>query len=288
MNLSYMDPYERELDIAMEAVRGAARFYTSTEDRCSTEKQNSVGSYDIVTAADVKAQQYITDSLAREFPSDRFYCEESDANELTDLRTWVIDPIDGTLSYERGMPLYGTQLVLLIGKQPVLSVIYLPVLDEMYCATESSGAFLNGNRIGGNPGRELRKCVVSTGDFSRRSQEWRDKHYELIGAMRDEVARIRMLGAACCDFAFFSAGRIDVHLRFVNKLWDFMPGLFLARMSGAYVDEHLLDSKRFLLLTQTEEEAEQFKDKVLSKIGLRPSWSRGTSPSSCLGPSTSR
>ncbi|MCQ2079825.1 MAG: hypothetical protein MJZ38_07215 [archaeon] len=263
-----MDCYQRELDVAVEAVRRAADRYVSDGNRDSEEKENSVGSYDIVTYSDVEAQESIVEAIRSAFPEDCFYCEESEGNELSDARTWVIDPIDGTLSYERGMPIYGTQLALFVDREPVLSVIYVPVLREMYTATRESGARLNGVPIGGNPNRDLKKCVVSTGDFSRKKQEWRDKHYELIGAMRDELARIRMLGAACCDFAFFTAGRMDIHIRFVNKLWDFMPGLFLARVSGAYVDEELLESKRFLLLTQTREEAEQFKERVLSKVEL--------------------
>lgn len=263
-----MDPYQRELDVAVEAVRKAADRYVSDGNRDAEEKSNSVGSYDIVTYSDVEAQDSIVKAIGSAFPEDCFYCEESEGNELSDRRTWVIDPIDGTLSYERGMPIYGTQLALFVDKEPVLSVIYVPVLHEMYTATKESGAKLNGVRIGNNPSRELKKCVVSTGDFSRKKQEWRDKHYELIGSMRDELARIRMLGAACCDFAFFAAGRIDIHIRFVNKLWDFMPGLFLARVSGAYVDEELLEEKKFLLLTQSREEAEEFKEKVLSKVVL--------------------
>ena len=262
------DPYSKELEVASAAVREAADRYVSDGDRDADEKQNSVGSFDIVTHSDVEAQDSIVNALREAFPGDRFYCEESEGNTLTDERTWVIDPIDGTLSYERGMPIYGTQLALFVGKEPVLSVIYVPVLREMYTATVASGARLNGSPIGNNTSRELRKCVVSTGDFSRKKQEWRDKHYELIGAMRDELARIRMLGAACCDFAFFAAGRIDIHIRFVNKIWDFMPGLFLARVSGAYVDEEVLKEKSFLLLTQSKEEAEEFRQKVLSKVEL--------------------
>ena len=262
------DPYRRELEIATAAVRKAANRYVSDGNRESEEKANSVGSYDIVTYSDVEAQESIVSDIRAAFPQDRFYCEESDGNSLTDERTWVIDPIDGTLSYERGMPIYGTQLALFVGSVPVLSVIYVPVLGEMYTATEASGARLNGKPLGNVPDRDLKKCVVSTGDFSRKKQEWRDKHYELIGAMRDEVARIRMLGAACCDFAFFTAGRLDIHIRFVNKLWDFMPGLFLARTAGAYVDEELLEKYSFLLLTQTRAEAEGFRQRVLTKVEL--------------------
>lgn len=264
-----MDPYRKELETATEAVRIAADRYVTDGIRESEEKENSVGSYDIVTRSDVEAQESIVAALREAFPEDRFYCEESTENSLTDARTWVIDPIDGTLSFGMGMPIYGTQLVLFVGGVPVLSVIYVPVLKEMYTATEASGARLNGKPIGRNPGRPLKRCVVSTGDFSRKKQEWRDRQYELMGAMRDELARIRMLGAACCDFAFFAAGRLDIHIRFVNKLWDFMPGLFLARVSGAYVDEELLETEKFLLLTQTREEAEEYKEKVLSKVVLR-------------------
>ena len=262
------DPYRKELEIAVAAVRKAADRYVSDGNRESEEKANSVGSYDIVTYSDVEAQDSIVSDIRAAFPEDRFYCEESDGNSLTDDRTWVIDPIDGTLSYERGMPIYGTQLALFVRSAPVLSVIYVPVLGEMYTATKASGAKLNGKPLGNVPDRDLKKCVVSTGDFSRKKQEWRDRHYELIGAMRDEVARIRMLGAACCDFAFFSAGRLDIHIRFVNKLWDFMPGLFLARTAGAYVDEELLEKYSFLLLTQTRAEAESFRQRVLSKVEL--------------------
>lgn len=262
------DPYQKELAVASDAVRKAADMYVSEGKYGSEEKSNDVGSYDIVTFSDIEAQESIIADIRKAFPDDRFYCEESDGNTLTDERTWVIDPIDGTLSYERGMPIYGTQLALFVRSVPVLSVIYVPVLKEMYTATEASGARLNGKPLKEVPSRDLKKCVVSTGDFSRRKQEWRDRHYELIGAMRDEVARIRMLGAACCDFAFFAAGRLDIHIRFVNKLWDFMPGLYLARVAGAYVDEELLQSKSFLLLTQSREEAEQFRERVLSRITL--------------------
>ncbi len=146
-----MDPYQKELEIATEAVRIAADRYVTGGNRESEEKENSVGSYDIVTYSDVEAQESIVAAIHEAFPEDKFYCEESVENPLTDARTWVIDPIDGTLSFEMGMPIYGTQLVLFIDKAPVMSVIYVPVLKEMYTATAESGAKLNGKPIGNNP-----------------------------------------------------------------------------------------------------------------------------------------
>lgn len=263
-----MDRYSEELDVAVKAIREAADIYLASEKKEIEEKDNTVGSYDIVTDFDVKAQNSIMAAIHSRYPEDSFICEEGQENDLGHSRTWVIDPIDGTLHYERGIPLFGTQLVLMVDKEPVMSVIYLPVLKEMYTATIDSGAFLNGVSLKKCQSRDLKKCVVSTGDFSKKKAEWRDAHYEMIDGMRENVARIRMFGASCCDFAFFSAGRTDIHIRFVNKLWDFMPGLFLARMSGAYVDEELLEKTRFLLLTQSAEEASEFREKVLPYVGI--------------------
>lgn len=263
------DPYSRELEVAVTAVCGAVDEHLCPVTGGAEEKENPVGSYDLVTCSDRDVQDKIVKAVSSAFPEDLFIAEEGEENSLTDARTWVIDPIDGTLNFERGIPMFGSQLALMVGREPVLSVIYLPSSCETFTATVASGVRLNGVPVEPRGGRDLGKCIVSTGDFSRRSQEWREKHYEIMGAMRDEVARIRMFGAACVDFAYLSCGRTDIHIRFANKIWDFMPGLFMARVSGAYVDEGLLKDSGFLLLARTEEEAVRYRERVLSRVRLR-------------------
>ncbi len=263
------DPYSSELETAAAAVRGAFGGCPLPAAGGSEVKENPVCSYDLVTCSDRDVQDKIVEALSSAFPDDLFIAEEGEERPLTDARTWVIDPIDGTLNFERGIPMFGSQLALMVGGEPVLSVIYLPPADEMFTATAVSGVRLNGVPVEPCGGRDLSRCIASTGDFSRKSREWREKHYEIMGAMRDEVARIRMFGAACVDFAYLSCGRTDVHIRFANKIWDFMPGLFMARVSGAYVDEDLLRDSRFLLIARTEEEAVQYRERVLSRVELR-------------------
>ncbi len=262
------DPYSRELEAAVSAVRAAGDMYVGSEAGPSEEKTNAVGSYDLVTVSDEAAQKSIIDAISAQFPGDLFIAEEGQENSLTCARTWAIDPIDGTLNFEHGIPMFGTQIVLMVDRKPVMSVIYLPVRGEMFTATEAGGVKLNGVPVHPRGNTDLKKAIVSTGDFSRKKQVWRDLHYEIIGAMKDEVARIRMFGAACVDFAYIASGRTDIHIRFVNKIWDFMPGLFMARVAGAYVDEEILEKTKFLLLAGTEEEAEAYREKVLSGIDL--------------------
>lgn len=262
-----MDPFAREKMLIPDLILRATEAYCGKVPVSSEIKTNSVGSYDIVTDADERAQAVITDGLAEYFPDDCVIAEEGRESNITDARTWIVDPIDGTLNYERGTPLFGTQIALMIDCKPVFSYIRLPTLNENYMA-DSSGAYLNGRLLRQGENRALNKCIVSTGDFSRRKTVWREKHEELISLMRDRVARIRMMGAACTDFAFLAAGRTDIHIRFVNKLWDFVPGMFLAEMSGAYYDRNLLDRTGLLVMCGSRSESDEFAESVLSEIDI--------------------
>ena len=263
-----MDAYSRERELIPRLISKATDSYCRTNAKSQEVKINTAGSYDIVTDADERAQDIVLKGLAEMFPEDRIIAEEGRDEPLTDARTWILDPIDGTLNYDRGVPVFGTQIVLMLDKQPVFSVISLPALNEEYIADRENGAFLNGKKLPPLRSRPLKECIVSTGDFSRRKVFWRQKHEELIGRMRDEVARIRMFGAACSDFAFLASGKTDIHIRFVNKLWDFMPGMFLAEVAGAYYDRELLESTGLLVMCGSESEYLEFKEKVLDGMTL--------------------
>ena len=86
------DPYSRELEVAADAVRRAADRYVRSDGGPSEEKENAVGSYDLVTYSDRQAQEDIIRTISAEFPGDLFIAEEGEENSLTNARTWVIDP----------------------------------------------------------------------------------------------------------------------------------------------------------------------------------------------------
>ena len=264
-----MDSYLRERETIPALVARATDSYCRTAAKSQEVKENAAGSFDIVTDADERAQEIIISGLNELFPGDLIIAEEHREASLTGERTWVIDPIDGTLNYNRGVPVFGTQMALMVDRQPVFSIVSLPALGEVYMADRENGATMNGIPLKQSGDRPLRECIVSTGDFSRKKVFWREKHEELIGRMRDEVARIRMFGAACADFAFLASGKTDIHLRFVNKLWDFVPGMFIAEMSGAYYDRDLLESTRLLVMCGSENESREFAGKVLDGMVLR-------------------
>ena len=88
----------------------------------------------------------------------------------------------------------------------------------------------------------------------------------LMSDCRDCVARFKMFGAACLDFAYLASGCTDVHVRFVNKIWDFMPGMYLAEMAGAVYDRGLLDDTGILIMCSSQEVLDEAMSEILPRI----------------------
>lgn len=254
----------RELDVLVSAVRKAAGIVIAG-DRSAEEKSTLIGSYDVVTDSDIRAENSIIEDIRREFPDDTIISEETNPDAKLSNRCWAIDPIDGTMNYSRGIPFFGIQGCFMENGVPKASAIYLPVFDEMFTASDE-GAFLNGNRIHTCDPRPLNQCLMSTGDFSRRSQQFRDAQASVFHDCYSDIARFKVFGAACVDFTYLAAGRTDIHLRFLNKIWDFMPGMYIAEKAGAIYDKELADRYGILMMCSSDEVLQKVKDKMLPKF----------------------
>lgn len=224
-----------------------------------------MGVYDAVTDSDVMVEEGIISFIREHYPDDAFVSEETNPDAAVSGRTWIIDPIDGTVNFTRGIPFYGIQGVFVEDGAPKAAVILFPALGEEFWASEG-GAFRNGKPIRTAEPRPLRECILTTGDFSRRSEDFRLAQARLMSECRDSVARFKMFGAACVDFAYLACGRTDVHVRFTNKLWDFLPGLYIAERAGAVYDRDLMDRDRILILCSSGEVLEEAKEEILPHL----------------------
>ncbi len=253
----------RELDVLRDAISEALDGPLSPSD--VRVKDTSVGTYDAVTDVDLRTERIVIERIRREFPGDAIVSEESSPDVRPSGRAWAVDPIDGTVNLARGIPVFGSQGVFMEDGVPRASVVCLPSAREMYTATDD-GAFLNGTPIRTADPRPLRECVLTTGDFSRRSEEYRLMQARLMSECRGLVARFRMLGAACTDFAWLASGRTDIHVRFVNRIWDFLPGLYLAEMAGAVYDRDLMEETGILILCSSNEVLDAALSEILPRI----------------------
>lgn len=245
----------RELDVMVKAVYEASE-EVMKGSRESESKDTEIGVFDVVTSSDVKAEMIIIDAIRSAFPDDTIVSEETNPDSDMSGRSWAIDPIDGTMNYTRGIPLFGIQVVFMEDGMPRASCIYLPVTKEMFTASDD-GAFLNGRPIHTSCARPLRECLLSLGDFSRKKEVFRKAQAVVLSECYGDVARFKVQGAACTDFAYLADARTDVHLRFVNRVWDFMPGLYLALKAGAVYDEKLMQDHNILLLCSCREVLEE-------------------------------
>lgn len=198
----------------------------------STTVTMDKGMQDIVTNQDFEMERAIKAYLRMRYPDDAFIGEEENQSNLTNGRTWVCDPIDGTLNYTNGHPFYGVQLALLENKVPLLSLIYLPQLNELYYAQRGSQASLNGERLSTDACLTLSKSVVTFGDFSKSNPSSRQFQLNAMGLLMDSAMRIRIQGASSVDFAFVSSSKTGCHILFSKNLWELAPGLMLAEASG--------------------------------------------------------
>lgn len=225
--------YSKELDFASNIIKEAANLYIKQQ---STPLNVYIkDKYDVVTSTDYAIEKFIVDELTKKFPTDRILSEESYTGEITDARTWVLDPLDGTNNYARKIPTYGIQIALAIDKQPVVAAIYLPALDEMYTASVNGGSYLNNQKIFVNSFVNLSQAVMSMGDFSKTGDRVDKNRIRLSGiaSVANQIAQLKMWGAACYDLASLATGKTDAYLVYSYDLWDILPGYLIAKEAGA-------------------------------------------------------
>ncbi|MBF4692901.1 inositol monophosphatase family protein [Fusibacter ferrireducens] len=202
------------------------------KDRQNIEVKDKLAS-DVVTDKDIAVERFIKQKLLERFPKDRFIGEEEDSEKgLSNKRTWVLDPIDGTLNYTKDMPYFGTQLALYEKGVPMLCVIYLPILNEMYYAEQGQGAFLNGKRLKSDPNLSVQKSIITFGDFSKSNPISRPVQVNMMSKLMEEALKIRIQGASSVDFAFVAAGRSGAHVMFSKRIWEISAGLLLCLEAG--------------------------------------------------------
>lgn len=218
------------LRVAIEAVKAAA--FEKLSVPLNVDEIHEKGHQDLVTIRDVEMERSIKHFLLSAFQNDKFIGEEENQNLLTEERTWICDPIDGTINYANGHPFYGVQLALLVHKKPVLTVVYLPSLNELYHAQVGEGAYWNGEKVKRTEDKKLSNAILTFGDFSKSNPSSRQYQLQAMEALMPYALKMRIQGASSVDFAFLVSGKNHAHILFSKRLWELAPGLLLAEEAG--------------------------------------------------------
>jgi len=185
-----------------------------------------------------KIVEYLTDNysypvLSEESEEQRDYCSYEGYY-------WIIDPLDGTLNYSRGIPLTCISIALWQDAAPVAGIVYDFQRDEMFygCCKRSplndeTGAWLNDSRISVSGVKDRSQGVICTGFPS-----WRDFSTESLDAFVKKIQRwkkVRLLGSAALSLAWVASGRADAYTEEDIRIWDVAAGLALVKAAGGTI-----------------------------------------------------
>lgn len=218
--------------VVREAGRLAADHY-QRRDELDIERK---GPQDLVSEADRACEDMIVSTLAGLFPEDGFLGEERGVRNAGAKATWIIDPIDGTANFLRGIPLWCVSLGLLAGNQFVIGVLYNPVTEELYAAHLGGGATLNGKRIAVSTVTSLAEARIGIGYSHRQSTA---AHAGAVQSLLDAQCEYSRLGSGALGLAFTADGRLDGFWEAHINSWDVAAGLCIVKEAGGQVSDFL-------------------------------------------------
>ncbi|HET8777558.1 MAG TPA: inositol monophosphatase family protein [Candidatus Limnocylindria bacterium] len=225
-----------ELAFATDLARRAGAVLVDSYERVETIDYKS--KRDVVTNADYASERLVIDAIKARYPNDGILAEESGehAGVLRDDgtnngRTWVIDPLDGTVNYANGIPFYCVSIGLVEDDGPAVGVVLDPARDDLYTATADGGAQLDGEPIQASTKDQLSDYVVSLAVIGRGG----------LSRERRIAPRIRIhrrMGSAALALAYVANGRFDAFIQNGGlSPWDIAAAGLIAERAGAIVTD---------------------------------------------------
>jgi myo-inositol-1(or 4)-monophosphatase len=224
-----------ELAFATDLAQRAGKVLRNSYER--VERVDRKSRRDVVTEVDFASEKLALEAIRERYPHDAILAEESGHHQRQGPRgepsgrTWVVDPLDGTVNYANGIPFFCVSVALVEGSRPVVGVVLDPLRDDRFVATADGVATLNGVRVRASRKDDLGDFVVSLAVIGRGG----------IGRERRIARRIRIprrMGSAALALAYVAGGRFDAFVQNGGlSLWDVAAAGLIAERAGATVSD---------------------------------------------------
>jgi myo-inositol-1(or 4)-monophosphatase len=189
---------------------------------------------DLVTETDGAVEAMLRKSLGALVPEAGFLGEEGSPElGLAGLK-WVVDPVDGTTNFAHGVPFVATSVALCQDGRPLLGIVNLPLLGELFSAVRGGGAHMNGSAIHVSEIGGMEVALVATG-FPYRIEAHKTAILQQLSLAMPATQGVRRAGAAALDLAFVACGRYDGFFEFALNAWDTAAGVLLIEEAGGRV-----------------------------------------------------
>ena len=205
------------------------------------------GPFDFVTNADLKAEKIIIEELKKAKPNYSILSEEKGWENNKDSKTWIIDPIDGTINFLHGIPHFAISIALKDNNEIIAGIIYDPIKDEMFYAEKNNGAFFNNQRIRVSKKNNISECLFVTGGKI-------DTNYDFS---------FRKSGSAALDLAYVAAGRYDGYFQKKLNIWDIAAGIIILKEAGGIINQFDISNTKDINIIATNSNINAlFKEKL--------------------------
>lgn len=219
--------YDFAIALAQQAGAVAMRHFRRAVDLGIIEK----GPQDLVTAADHEIDAHIRNTIQSRFPGDSILTEESGGD--ISARVWVVDPIDGTGNFARGIAGFAISIAFCLNGYTQIGVVFDPVAQELFVARRGHGAFCNSERMHVSTTATMSRAAIEAG-YSRRTSS--TEYLTLLARLLDAGCECVQFGSAARGLAQVAAGRIDGYVEAHLFAWDVLAGLLLVEEAGGYAD----------------------------------------------------
>lgn len=216
---------ETAINAAKEASKISLKYFNKSK-KISYKKGN-----EIVTNADKESEKKIIEIILSKFPKHNIWGEEGgESNKKSDYR-WVIDPIDGTFVYSRGIETFGISISLEHKGEPIVGVNYFPALKKLYFAEKGKGAYLNNKRIHVSKKNNIKPLYMICTEMARHPKLTKKFRKKII----DRKLHVKDFGSTELHLSMVADGKADAAFSYGIKPGDISAGMILIREAGGSV-----------------------------------------------------
>jgi len=219
----------KELKTAIAASKAAGKIILAHYGKVGIVRTKSAR-LGVVTKTDVSAQKKIKKVIRKVFPKAEFLAEEDKEHPMVSDLMWVVDPLDGTKNFTRGIKSFSVSIALIYKKKPIMGVVFDPNTGDLFYAEKGKGTFLNGKRAHVSSVSKTEDGIFNIA-LPRRAKT-RTQNYILFKKMFETMGSLRNLGTAALQMSLIAAGRFDAYLEYGLYPWDCAAALIILTEAG--------------------------------------------------------
>lgn len=224
-----MNPF---ITIAQRAARKAGQIIVKGFERRDNLKIATKEANDFVTDIDQQAERAIVEILSQAYPDHGILAEEGSEKSGNDY-LWIIDPLDGTTNFIRGIPHFAVSIALQHKGRIEHGVVFDPIKNDLFYSSRGAGCVFNDKRCRASSLKNLDEALLATG--LRHNEHTQRRVLAALNKVLPECSDIRRSGSAALDLAYTAAGLYDGFWEFGLNIWDIAAGSLMVQESGAMI-----------------------------------------------------